>query len=551
MKRFFSVWALFTVCLLGRVLGEYELSEIPPRTVIATMHNWGSTSWSRVVGTTFYQRALKFLQENPNFLNTFDAIIMPPAHPFLDQDMSVVVPGYSEGVVPDSRGYVPTAFKVGDNGYGTRADLKLLLDYLNSQGKTCIADFTVRVMFGEQDPKDPSKFFGNIHGFTTDDFHQETNAQGEVVNTGATGPFEEYFRLLPGFPNLVHESPRVFEVLLNYARELLEFGFKGLRIDYARGVPPTFIAQILKHLYKENHKQIFPFILPEYWTDLSYQNKKRAPHDVEYPPEYNQENAITAIKKWMEELQNHLGELADKIFISAYGKPDFGQLRESVQTGEFWHYFNCPKCTTLDYKYGVNGVAGVVPTIMTSVENHDTGAPGYIPLRERNTELGQRFKQEAWSFTGRTGGQSGPTYYPDLDNQALKIIQGYAINLLTAPGVTHIFSQHLYYEAMEVGTDIHKLMELVSPQIQKLIEIGKAYKITHLNKPEKKIVEHGYLEVKPSDADILVRIWADFHPMNNIHEANDRYARMYELEGIYANTGARLRVDKLIPKNNP
>ncbi len=550
MKRLFRVWALVTVCLLGRVLGDHSLIKVSEPVI--TAHTWGTSPWSRVTGTSFYQRFYKYLQENPSFLDTFGAIIMPPAHPFLNQDMSVVVPGYPEGVIPDSRGYVLTAAQVGNNGYGTREELKLLLDYLNSQGKTCIADFTVRMMFGEQDPKDPSKFFGNIHGFTTDDFHQETNAQGEVVNTGATGPFEEYFRLLPGFPNLVHNSPRVFEVLLNYARELSEFGFKGLRIDYAKGVAPKFIAKILNRLYEEDPKQLFSFILPEYWTDLTYKNHKRAHHDVEYPPVHDQHHAIKAIIGWMKAFKKNLGEeLSQKIFISAYDKPQFGMVRESIQTGEYSHYFDCPQCGDLDYRFGVNGLAGVIGTAMTGLGNHDTEKPSFIPERERDSDLGQRFAQETWPIVGRKGGQNSLVHYPLIDNQALKIIQGYAINLLTAPGVTHIFSQHLYDEAMEVGTDIHQLMGLVSPQIQKLIEIRKAYNITHLNKPERKIVQKGYLEVQPSDAPILVRMWADYKEMD-IHEAKDRYDKLgFILKGIYANTRAQLLVDEIIPKNKP
>jgi hypothetical protein len=529
MKRLFRVWALFTVCLLGRVLGEYELSEIPLKEIIGTHHNWESDL--EVNGERYFKRALKFLKANPDFIKIFNAIILPPVHPYLDSHMQVVVPGHPNGI--RTHGYTPMAFWIGSNGYGTQEELRELMDYYIANGITPIADFTVRMMFGQQDPENPLEFFGNPHDLEKEDFHQETDAQGNPINTGATGPFEEYHRLFPGFPNLVHKSPRVFKVLLDYARELFKFGFRGLRVDYARGVSPEIIAEILKQLYEEDPSQVFDIILPEFWTELDYDNVKNNPHDVEFPPKHNQEGAIRAITGWMDELKTHLGELAKKILISAYDKVGYGHKREAVQTGEFSRYTDCPEHTALNYTYGVNGVVGINPDVMTGTGNHDT-----------------EDTQNHWPFACRAGG--GKVYSPPVYNQALKFIQGYAIDLLISPGITHIFSQHVYPEGMEIGTDKYKLMEILQPEIIKLREISKAYKITRLNKPERKIVRKGYLEVKPSDADILVRMWADYDFMDNMHEAEDRYDKLgFKLEGIYANPGARLRVHKIVPKDNP
>eukprot|EP00190_Bangiopsis_sp_CCMP1999_P007078 CAMPEP_0198723908 /NCGR_PEP_ID=MMETSP1475-20131203/1418_1 /TAXON_ID= ORGANISM="Unidentified sp., Strain CCMP1999" /NCGR_SAMPLE_ID=MMETSP1475 /ASSEMBLY_ACC=CAM_ASM_001111 /LENGTH=491 /DNA_ID=CAMNT_0044485237 /DNA_START=106 /DNA_END=1581 /DNA_ORIENTATION=- len=233
-------------------------------------------------------------------------------------------------------GYLPKELDNLNSAYGSREDLEALLKDMNAAGIKPIADTVLNHRCASH--KSPNGAWTQFGGkYNWDD--------RAIVCNDPSFPGKGHHSTgapISIAPNIDHKQEFVQNDIIDWMKSLQAIGFKGWRIDYARGFSGEFVGKYIAATEPY-------FCVGEYWDSLDY--------DGGYLKE-NQDPHRSRICHWIDQT----GKQA-----SAFDFTTKGILMQAVKAQEYWRL--------RDRRGKPCGLMGFWPEkTVTFIDNHDTGS---------------------------------------------------------------------------------------------------------------------------------------------------------------------------------
>lgn len=233
------------------------------------------------------------------------------------------------------QGYLPTLLYQLDSNYGTKEELKSLVQKLHDNNIRAICDVVINHRCADQQDED-----GNwvVYGDESDHAGNRLNWGAWAITCDDTGfpgkGHKDSGAAYASAPDLDHENPELRAALkdwLNWLKE--DIGFDSWRFDFARGFAPHFIKEYIEETVGAENLNV-----GEFWSDGG---------------------------------SAELGYFVKGTngTCMAFDFPLKGRLHDAITNTEYWQLGS--KVTGK-----LPGLVGRMPTkSVTFVENHDTGKP--------------------------------------------------------------------------------------------------------------------------------------------------------------------------------